>query len=1049
MAGRGATARIMSLPQGQQATTQDGATPAGHYLLVRLGFADAASAAALLAGPVLRWWDTDAQAPADSDAGAVIAALARSADPDAALATLARLIEGSATDDGGRDELRTELASSAGLRSRLLNLIGASAALGDHLVSHPAQWRALSDDVPGRPPLLAPDSVAERIARSVGADSKDPVTGTGGTVARLVGPPAVVALRDAYRRELVAIAGRDFSGELDFDHVAQSLADLAGYTLSAALAVAAASVPAGSVDCSLAIVAMGKAGGRELNYLSDVDVIFVAEPPAGASGTDEHRALRTATELAAETMRICAAVAWEVDAGLRPEGKDGALVRTLASHEAYYRRWASTWEFQALLKARPVAGDAELGRRYVAAVGPLVWSAAERPGFVADVRSMRRRVVDHLPAGIAAREIKLGHGGLRDVEFAVQLLQLVHGRGDELLRVAPTLAALAALRDGGYVGRDDALSLRDAYRFLREVEHRAQLRRLRRTHLVPEDPAELAVIARAMGFRPDSRGDAISVFEAEWSLHAREVRRLHEKLFYRPLLDAVARVPSAALRLTADEAGRRLAALGFTDPAGALRHIEALTAGLSRRAALQRTLLPVLLPEFADAPDPDSGLLAYRQVSEALGSTPWYLRLLRDEGEVASRLAYLLATSRYVAGLLNRAPEALQLLAGDEQLVPRGAAELRTTMVEVAVRQRDPAAAVAVARGTRRQELLRIAFADLLGRLDVVDVCEAISATTDATLDAALQVATVAVAAELAVTTLPVRLAVIAMGRLGGCEAGYGSDADVLFVYAPDPGVEVGAALPDDARIAQEVFGRMRSLLAAPSSDPPLAVDANLRPEGRNGPLARSLESYAQYYSRWSSPWEAQALLRARFAVGDEELGAEFLEMIDPVRYPAKGLAPVELAEIRRIKGRVDSERLPRGADPATNTKLGRGGLTDIEWTVQLLQLSHGAEYAGLRTTRTLAAISAAVAAGLLSTADAASLEDAWRLATRARNAIMLVRDKAADQLPRSGLALVAVGRALGYPPGFDPGQLTDDYRRCARHARRVVEQIFYGSVSP
>jgi glutamate-ammonia-ligase adenylyltransferase len=494
--------------------------------------------------------------------------------------------------------------------------------------------------------------------------------------------------------------------------------------------------------------------------------------------------------------------------------------------------------------------------------------------------------------------------------------------------------------------------------------------------------------------------------------------------------------------LTPVEAARRLAALGFTDPAAALRHIEALTAGLSRRAALQRALLPVLLSEFADAPDPDAGLLAYRQVSDALGETPWYLRLLRDEGEVASRLAYLLATSRYVADLLPRVPEALQMLAGEDQLVPRGAAELQAAMVDAVDRQPDAVTAVQVVRGMRRQELLRIAFADLLNLLPVSQTCEAISATTDATLAAALRAASRLVASELDVQQLPVRIAVIAMGRLGGREAGYSSDADVMFVFeSPDP----DHPEPQAAQIAQDVAERLRALLAAPSAGPPLGVDADLRPEGRDGPLVRSLNSYAKYYARWSSPWEAQALLRARFAVGDAELGDRFIAMIDPVRYPVDGVTPAQLAEIRRLKARIDDERLPRGADPATHTKLGRGGLTDIEWTVQLLQLCHGATVPGLRTPRTLEALEAARKADLLDHDDAMTLETAWQLVTCARNAIMLVRDKPIDQLPASGPALVGVGRALGYPIGFDPGQLIDDYRRVTRRARRVVEHIFYG----
>jgi glutamate-ammonia-ligase adenylyltransferase len=997
--------------------------------LARAGFADPVRAADVLTAPSLQLWDAERNEARDPAAAAVLSALGRVAAPDQALAMLADLAGA-----GEGPDILAELRASAEFRTRLLGVLGTSQTLAEHLCAHPADALLLRGAAADLPTV---DSAADRLAGAVGASAADPVTGTAGTAATLTGPDAVRALRAAYRRELLLVAARDLASELTLQQVTEALADLAGYVLAAGLAIARAGLAPDAAGCRLAVIGMGKAGGRELNYVSDVDVVFVFEPdPAGAD--QESAALATATKLAADTIRICGQAAWEVDAALRPEGKSGALVRTLASHEAYYKRWASTWEFQALLKARPIAGDLELGQRYVQTLSPLIWTASQRPDFVADVRAMRRRVVEHLPADLVEREIKLGPGGLRDVEFAVQLLQLVHGRAEESLRVGATLPALAALRDGGFVGRDDAVSLADAYEFLRATEHRLQLAKLRRTHLVPDDAVAVLRLARSLGFRPDSRGDAAAVWRAEWALHSREVRRLHEKLFYRPLLEAVARVPAEALRLTTGEARRRLEALGYTDPQGALRHIEALTAGLSRRAVLQRALLPVILSELADAPDPDAGLLAYRQVSDALGTSPWFLRLLRDEGAVASRLATLLGTSRYVANMLVRAPEALQMLSDDEQLRPRRQPEVEAPMTTAAGRQDDPAQAAHAIRSLRRAELLRIAFADLLGRLDGPEVALALSELADATLAAALDAARRIVAAELDVAELGLRFAVIAMGRLGGQELGYGSDADVMFVFSD---VSAGA---EASRRAHLVAERLRAMLAAPSTDPPLRLDADLRPEGRSGALVRSLDSYAEYYQRWASVWEAQALLRARFCAGDPELGDRFLELIDPIRYPAGGLGAAGVVEIRRIKGRVDAERLPRGADPHTHTKLGRGGLADVEWTVQLLQLRWAGQVPGLRTTGTLAALQAAVDAGKLAADDAAALSAAWGFAGRTRNAIMLVRDKAEDQLPKPGRVLEAVGRVLGYRPGFEAGQLIDDYRRVTRRARRVVESVFY-----
>jgi glutamate-ammonia-ligase adenylyltransferase len=752
-------------------------------------------------------------------------------------------------------------------------------------------------------------------------------------------------------------------------------------------------------------------------------------------------------------MRICREAAWEVDAALRPEGRAGALVRTVNGHRSYYEQWASTWEFQALLKMRPVAGDPDLGRAYVDALWPLVWKAGDRPGFVAEVQAMRRRVEENIPPAQADRELKLGRGGLRDVEFAVQLLQLVHGRVDPSLRVGGTIPALMALRAGGYVGRDDADTLIASYRFLRTVEHRLQLLRLRRTHLLPDDEQQLRWLARSLGYKPDQRGDAVAVLRAELALHTREVRRLHEKLFYRPLLSAVARVPGEHLHLGSQAAGDWLRALGFADPDGALRHLAALTGGVSRSASMQKYLLPVLLQTFASCADPDAGLLAYRQVSEALGGTSWFLRLLRDEGQVAERLAQLLGSSQFVAGLLTRAPEALKLLAGDEELRPRGGAALAGAWRAAAGRAPDPEAGVRVLRGLRRQELLRVACADLLGLLDVAAVGRALTDIAVATLRAGLDVALRAYAEEagIAPADVPVDLAVIGMGRLGGGEMGYGSDADVLFVHRARPvgGGGAGEGTADDTRAAtaaNAVAATLRRLLGEPGPDPAFAIDADLRPEGKKGALVRSLDAFREYYARWVDVWEVQALLRAAPVAGNEELCTAFVELIDPLRYPAEGLSAEQVAEIRRIKARVERERLPRGADPATHTKLGRGGLADVEWTVQLLQLEHAGRHAELRSAATVETLGRLRAAGLLAADQAQALLAAWELASRARNAIFLVRGRPSDQLPRPGLELAGVARACGYGPDDGAGRFVDDYRRTTRRARGVVEQVFYGA---
>jgi glutamate-ammonia-ligase adenylyltransferase len=969
----------------------------------RFGFTDDRAEEQLRAAG---WW---AESRPAEGAEQVLAALSRSPDPDLALRGIDRMRE---ADEVAWPELSTALRDDAQLRGRLFAVLGSSAALGDFLVASAGEWERL------------------RTGRGTTTDDYSAVL-----VEAAAASEVVPCLKAAYRGLLLEIAAADLGHLVEpalqrqpYVEVARRLTALAEAALRAGLAVAEREV-SGSENAALAVIAMGKCGGRELNYVSDVDVVFVGDGD-----------LQVATKLATTMTGVVGKACFEVDAALRPEGKAGALVRSLDGYEAYYKKWARTWEFQALLKARPVAGDPDLGRRYVELVGPMVWTAGERENFVPDVQQMRRRVEHNVPPDLAERELKLGRGGLRDVEFAVQLLQLVHGRSDPEIRAASTLDALAALGAGGYVARPDAAELEESYEFLRTVEHRLQLRRLRRTHLFPdaEDTAELRRLARACGIRPSRERSAGTVLLGEFRRHGQRIRHLHEKLFYRPLLDAVAKVPTEALRLTTKQAASRLEALGYTAPDGALQHIKALTNGVSRRAAIQQTLLPVLLDLLAHTPDPDGGLLAYRRVSEALADTPWYLRVLRDEAAVVERLATVLGTSKLVPDLLVRAPEVLQLLGDPERLARRPPAEVAASLRAAARRQPGLKAAVTTARSLRRHELLRVACADLLGLMDVPEVCAALSSVWTAVLQGALSAAIRKKAAETGAE--PARIAVIGMGRLGGAELGYGSDADVLFVCEAADGADDSAAL----KFASSVAETIREALGAPSQDPALEVDANLRPEGRSGPLVRTLASYHAYYQRWGEVWEAQALLRARFVAGDADLGERFITAIDPIRYPAGGLDAAQVREVRRIKARVDTERMPKGADATTHTKLGRGGLADVEWTAQLFQLRHAHEVPGLRTTSTPAALRALVDAGLAAADDVAALMQAWTLATAARNATMLVRGKASDQLPTSGTRLAAVARALGHPEDEDPGEFLDAYRRITRRAHAVVERMFY-----
>jgi glutamate-ammonia-ligase adenylyltransferase len=941
--------------------------------LARLGFADLGGSAARLEAVPPR----------------LVPVLSLAADPDQALRLLLALR------DAAPAQLETVLADEDAAAA-LVRVLGASEGLAEFLRRHPEHLGALLD------PIAAPgDAPPFRVTAA--------------------GEAGWNALRVAYRRELLRLAAWDLAQPdpaAVVDRVASALADLAGAALDGSLAIARAG--AGDDSTPLAIIGMGKSGARELNYLSDVDVIFVTE------GDDA--AVERATRLARETMRGIQELAlepalWEVDANLRPEGKDGALVRTLESHLAYYERWARSWEFQALLKARPLAGDRELGERYVAGVAPMVWSISAREGFVESVQQMRERVTAHIPPDEVDVQLKLGPGGLRDVEFTIQLLQLVHGHADPEVRRRSTLDALEALARQGYIGRVEAAEFASDYRFLRTLEHRLQLSRLRRTHLMPRDEDALRILARASGLAPTA-GELVDA----WQRVKQEVRGLHERLFYRPLLSAVAALPDDGYALTSEQAEARFAAIGFQDPAGALRHIAALTGGVSRRAQIQRTLLPVMLQWFSEGADPDYGLLAFRRLSDDLGEAYWFLRMLRDSSGAARRLTEVLSGSRFVGSLLERIPEAAEWLENDAELRPRPLDALIEEAAATVARHADDRDAAALAlRTARRREVLRMAVSAILGLITVEELGVALADITTALLRGVL---------ELVHADDGIQFGVIAMGRYGGQELGFGSDADVMYVYR-----DAGAGPEGAQRAAEQVVRELNRLTE--DLRLPLDLDIGLRPEGRNGVVVRSLESYAAYYERWSLTWEAQALLRARGVAGDAALLDDFTALADAIRYPA-AFSPADAREVRRIKARVEAERLPHGADPSRHLKLGRGSLSDVEWYVQLLQLQHAAALPALRTTSTLHALDAEREAGLVAEADASRLGAAWLIASRARSAMTLWTAKTADVLPTDRRALEGVARLLEYPPG-SASRLEEDYLRATRVARQVFERGFYG----
>jgi glutamate-ammonia-ligase adenylyltransferase len=883
-----------------------------------------------------------------------------SADPGAVRATLARA--------GG--DLTDRLAGDSGLAEAFVAVTAASRSATRLLETDPVAVDVLADldaPVPGEP------------SGTDGTDVTDDIDG-------------IDALVRWKRRSQLRITARDLLGEDDLEATIRALADLAGDVLATAVRLA-------EVD-GMAVVGMGKLGGRELNYASDVDVMFVE---------GDARSARAVLDIA----RRC----YRVDANLRPEGRDGALTRSLDSYVTYWKRWAQPWEFQALLKAVPVAGDPEVGREWASAASFALWGRRLTSDDLRSLRALKARAESEVTSrGLADREIKRAPGGIRDIEFAVQTLQLVHGQSDPELRSPTTLVALAEMDAAGYVAADDAAGLAGAYRLLRRVEHALQIEDERQTHTLPADRDHRRRIARVLGYRGSPDAGPTEAFDRDLARHRNLVRTIHERLYFRPLLDALA----GAGPMSEEAAAEALASFGFADAERTREAVRELTRGLTRSSRMMRQLMPLVLDWLSTSPDPDLGLLGLRKLASGEKRALELAQAFRDSPEVARRLCGLLGTSGLLGGVLAANPDLIPRLADPARLRTSGREALadsaRSTLGwRDALDDRQRAL-----RRWRNRHLLGIAARDVFDQADVAAVGVDLTALAEASVGAALEQ-----------LDPQVPFAVVAMGRFAGGDLSYASDLDVLFVHE--------GATPDEheegLRLAAGVIRFVAGTTPAHRIYP---IDANLRPEGRQGPLSRSPEGYEAYLDRWAQTWERQALTRARPVAGDPELGARFGALLAGAVWDRPFTAEHE-REIRRMKARVERERIPPGEDPEFHLKLGRGSLSDVEWTVQLLQLR-----TGIRSPSTMGALDALTEAGDVSAEDADVLRAAYRFCERTRNRWWLVGSApaAADALPQRSSDLAHLARSLD----TTAATLREGYRRVTRQARRVVERLFYGA---
>jgi len=870
--------------------------------------------------------------------------------------------------------------------------------------------------------------------------------------------PDAISLARRLRRhkqaEVLRIALRDLSGA-SIPEVTRDLSRLAAQAFEASVQFhyrrlcAMHGPPAGrsaSGPSGFCVLGMGKLGGEELNFSSDADVLYVYDKDGRTAGPNpiDHFAFyaRLAESVTAAVGSPGAApeggFVFRVDLDLRPEGRNGPIVNAIRGLELYYEAQGAAWERFALLKARPIAGDLATGDEALLRLTPFVFRKYFDLKAIDEVRRLKARA-EKAAARARGVDLKLGRGGIREIEFFVQALQLLHGGRDPNLRVRGTLKTLDKLLYAGLISSRDRDELGEAYVVLRRLEHRIQMVAERQTHAMPEDQRERERLARRAGY-PDA-----AAMEGDLAAHRSNVEARFKDLLRVASGDAPRVDPRAAAaadpEATTQQRSAALAELGFDQPEASAEELARLARKRGTPFQDPQPLGPGLLMELAAAPDPDQALRHLADLFGGLANPRATSELLAQSPRTARLLVSLFGSSDYLSRQLLRHPELIDqlVLRGSAALV-RERADLRADLANRlrAVPASEVEATLTELRRFRNEEVLRIALHDVAGALAVEQVSRQLSDLADVCVEACFSLAWAEI--EKRYGKRDATMVVIALGKLGGRELGYHSDLDLLFLYSSAG--EHGANHEYFARIAQKLI----SHLTLPLREGFLyRIDTRLRPSGNHGPLVISFDALDDYHAREARLWERQALLRARPVAGDETLFSRaFAQVLEPsvFRPIDRGAAAKELLAMRdRMEREIAGE-----SGGLYNSKLGRGGLVDVEFAAQFLQLAHGAREPSVRSANTSQALALLLKHGHLAPQDYTPLARGYRFLRRLESRLRIVRDRSVDRVPQSGPELLRLARRMGYSGRRAGEELLADYQRTAAQIRGAFLRVLGGA---
>lgn len=981
-------------------------------------------------------------------------------DPDAAINYLERLVGNVAH----RSSFLHFLSETPGALESLLLICGASPFNAEILIRNPEYFYWLLDELRVPSTKSGEHHLREaRIAISMFERDTDQLR----------------ALARFKRRELLRIGARDLLKVSDVSSTMVELSNLADailqcvYEICRSWLAARHGVPryqdASNTrrDADFTIVALGKLGGQELNYSSDIDLLYIYTGEEG--GTEATQPSQTElcnveffTKLAQAITRELSTLTEEgyfyrVDLRLRPEGSAGPVATSLAACKNYYASWGETFERLALIKARPVCGSAELGEEFCRTFNSFIYRKFLDFAALDEIQEIKGRI----EAKLASRKrdeqhVKLGAGGIREIEFFVQALQLIYGGRQPELQQRGTIQALATLADLGYLQPTEHQTLAEAYLFLRDLEHKLQMVYHFQTHELPTEPEELYRCARRMGFKDATEAATVERFLRTLKQHRASVRHSFLDLVSRKRIGGAndqLREATLILNKSLDEteALEVLSQCGFSDPRTALhqvrllRYAQSFAHSPSKMRNLLANLLPSLLATLRLSPDPDTGLSYFERFASSLGARDALYTLLNESPTALDRLLRVLSSSQFLADFLCRKPQFLDVLLRAEFLedvktIHDYLKDLRGELAESSSWTRQTLAL----REIQQLELFRIQLRDILEANDRPSVGAQLSDLAEACLVRACEIACrqLEKQGDLGLTEWVTRhLAILSLGKLGGGDLSYNSDLDLVFFYSVD-GEELPAKVQQ--RIAR-VVERIDEILSVSRGEGSIyRIDTRLRPEGKKGGIVTAIHRYEEYLKDRAAPWERLALVRHRFIFGSPENRARVGQMIQAFVYGLQ-LSVHMLDEIRHIRQRMEVEIGREQEENRFHIKAGRGGLSDIEFSVQLLQIRYGARLDGLQVPNTLAALTRLVWHGVLSFPDYYVLYLGYEFLRFLENRLRIASSYGSAVIARTPQDLGRISRLLRYSSANDPRGAQNfeaAYVEITGRVRKVFENI-------